>query len=162
MSSRCGHQRQGRDGSNNYVNRVVCRDCGKLLFIHLYRDCDESLVVLADKDGKRLTGNAFMERAQTTTSSSISAPPMVTIREVPVPQVVWIPAEPKYPEKIVEVPVFTTVERIVEVPTVTEWIKIEYIDREKLVEVPRIIMKVKRIEVPTVEYIEIEIGRAHV
>ena len=58
-----------------------------------------------------------------------------------------------------EVPIFTTVERIVEVPQVTERIRVEYVAREKLVEVPRIIMKEKRIEVPTVEYIEIEVPK---
>jgi len=165
MSNRCGHLRQGRDGSNNYVNRVVCRDCGKLLFCHFYRDCNESLVVLMNKDGDRLTGEQFKFQ-QTTTSSTAESSRSAASASAAVRTVERLIEVPVYREKVIEVPMVvekliekeTIIEKFVEVPVIQTVEKkiYEYVDREKLVEVPRVIFREREVRITTTPNTNIE------
>jgi hypothetical protein len=56
MPPLCKRLRQSREGNNQYQKRVSCRGCGKVLFVHYFRECDDQQVILADREGKRLTG----------------------------------------------------------------------------------------------------------
>ena len=111
MSSRqrrCTHQRQSRQGSNQSQNRVVCLQCGKVLFLHVFKECDESLIQLADQNGDPLTGQELVQQQQ----QQQQPPP--TERVVEVTKVVRVPAEIRIQTRVIQVP------QVVEVPVVRE------------------------------------------
>ena len=139
-SRRCPHLEQSRIGSNDSQNRVVCLRCHNVLFEHYFRECDETLIQLADRSGRPLSGQALARNARSTRQETppphqqASPEPMERIVEVPVTKVVRVPAEIRVvrEETPVEVPVIQTLEKVVEVPV------------EKYVEVPKIVTKVVR------------------
>ena len=148
-SRRCPHLEQSRSGSNEYQNRVVCLQCRKVLFVHYFRECDESLIQLADHQGRPLSGQALSRNARSVrretpppsqqaspepSESTVTGTSTVTV-EVPVTKMIRVPAEIRVvrEEVPVEVPVIKTEEKVVEVPV------------EKHVEVPKIITRVVRV-----------------
>jgi len=152
----CPHERQTRSGTNQVQNQVRCLTCGKVLFQHYFRECDENLVRLCDPEGNLLCGRDLGDH--TSTAHTIERRIIEKIVEVPVPQeiekIVEVPVpQVVYVEKIVEVPV----EKVIEVP-VPQLVRIptEIRYQEKVVEIPvEKIIKVpveKLVEVPKVEY----------
>ena len=176
---RCAHpwQRQSRQGSNHWQNRVICLQCGKLLFIHWFRDCSESLIRLADTNGVEMTGAELNQRQQVRRNAPPPPPspaphsygnhtPPEDVPMEPEMEPIYIPIE-KVVERIVQVPVVTEVEKIVEVPIqipverIVEVERIVHVDREITVEVPvpqvvRIPAEVREkiVQVPVIEYVE--------
>lgn len=109
--TRCEHYYQNRNGSNHLQNRVTCVQCGKLLFLHYFRECDESLVRFADMRGTPMTVQDLVHHQFPRTTSVPVTHERVTLRTVEVPV---------YRERIVEVPVVTerVIEKRIEVPVV--------------------------------------------
>ena len=134
----CLDHYQSRQGSNQYLNRVVWLQCRKVLFQHYFRECDESLIHLADRTGRPLTGQAFAEMANQAPVDEVPAAQehvetVVEVPvEVPVTRVVRQPAQVRVVEKTVEVPVIQTVEKTVEVPAVV-------FPRHKVLKVPQVV-----------------------
>ena len=128
-----------------------CLQCGNVLFQHYFRECDESLIQLADQDGQPLTGQELVQsassRQQAVHHRALS--PTDRVVEVPITKVVRVPAEIRVVEK--DVPVIQTVEQIVEktveVPVEVPEIMTRVIKVPQVVEVPI----VREVTIPAAE-----------
>jgi hypothetical protein len=110
--NRCEHYYQNRIGSNQHQNRVTCVQCGKVLFLHYFRECDESLVRFADTRGTPMTVQDLVHQQFRRSTPNPTFPlDRVAIRTIEVPVI---------RERVIEIPVVTerVIEKRIEVPVV--------------------------------------------
>ena len=93
--SRCAHTVHDTNGSNQFQERVTCANCGKVLFLHFYRELDAQDVTLRNRHGVIV-------------HPGVAVPETVMVEKiVEVPCVI---------EKVVEVPRIVIQETVREVP----------------------------------------------